>query len=175
MLKQQFPEVPVLALTATATRRVCQDLLEILHISACETFHTPVNRPNLYYSVRDKPANASEAAADVVDWIREHYDESESGIIYCQTRKDCEALAGELAERGMLASYYHADMDPATRKNVHLRWSKGAAPQQSCVILRRPLSGCVVLIYKQPAIMQEPVGMSASHIVSGNTPVSSVV
>lgn len=52
VLKQQFPDVPILALTATATRRVCQDLLEILRISACETFHTSVNRPNLYYSVR---------------------------------------------------------------------------------------------------------------------------
>ena len=52
MLKQQFPDVPILALTATATRRVCLDLLEILRISACETFHTSVDRPNLYYSVR---------------------------------------------------------------------------------------------------------------------------
>ena len=52
VLKQQFPDVPILALTATATRRVCQDLTEILRISACETFHTSVDRPNLYYSVR---------------------------------------------------------------------------------------------------------------------------
>ncbi len=52
VLKQQFPDVPILALTATATRRVCQDLMEILRISACETFHTSVDRPNLYYSVR---------------------------------------------------------------------------------------------------------------------------
>ena len=52
VLKQQFPDVPILALTATATRRVCQDLKEILRISACETFHTSIDRPNLYYSVR---------------------------------------------------------------------------------------------------------------------------
>lgn len=126
VLKQQFPDVPILALTATATRRVCQDLLEILRISACETFHTSVNRSNLYYSVRNKPANAAEATSDVVAWIRQQYKDTDSGIIYCQTRKDCEALAGELAEQGMLAAYYHADMDPATREGVHLQWSKGA-------------------------------------------------
>ena len=53
---------------------------------------------------------------------------TDSGIIYCQTRKDCETVAGELAEGGMLAAYYHADMDPATREGVHLQWSQGMAP-----------------------------------------------
>lgn len=51
VLKQQFPDVPVLALTATATDRVCQDLKEILRISACELFRSSVDRPNLFYSV----------------------------------------------------------------------------------------------------------------------------
>ena len=53
---------------------------------------------------------------------------TDSGIIYCQTRKDCETVAGELAEGGMLAAYYHADMEPATREGVHLQWSQGMAP-----------------------------------------------
>ena len=87
------------------------------------------------YLLREKPANAAEATADIVDWIRQRYAATDSGIIYCKTRKDCETLAGELAERGMLAAYYHADMDPATREGVHLQWSKGVAPTCETPIL----------------------------------------
>ena len=61
-------------------------------------------------------------------WIRQRYKGTDSGIIYCQTRKDCEALAAELAQSGMLAAHYHADMDPATREGVHIQWSKGEGP-----------------------------------------------
>ena len=82
----------------------------------------------LLYLLREKPANASEATADIVDWMQQRYAATDSGIIYCQTRKDCETLASELAEHGMLAAYYHAEMDPATREGVHLQWSKGVAP-----------------------------------------------
>jgi len=46
VLKQQFFDVPTLALTATATRRICQDLMEILRIRACKTFHTSVDHPH---------------------------------------------------------------------------------------------------------------------------------
>ena len=76
---------------------------------------------------RDKPANAAEATADLADWIRQRYKATDSGIVYCQTRKDCETLAAELTECGMLAAYYHADMNPAMREGVHLQWSKGEA------------------------------------------------
>ncbi len=52
VLKQQFPEVPILALTATATDMVCQSIKDILRISACEFFRSSVDRPNLYWTVR---------------------------------------------------------------------------------------------------------------------------
>ena len=51
VLKQQFPSVPIIALTATATERVCADLQDILRIQGCETFRSSVNRPNLFYEV----------------------------------------------------------------------------------------------------------------------------
>lgn len=58
VLKQQFPEVPILALTATATERVCRDVQEILRIEGCETFRSSMNRANLFYEVRGLPALA---------------------------------------------------------------------------------------------------------------------
>lgn len=51
VLKQQFPDVPIMALTATATKRVCDDLKTMLRIEACESFSASVNRPNLLYEV----------------------------------------------------------------------------------------------------------------------------
>lgn len=52
VLRQLFPEVPIIVLTATATERVRADLCSILRVSGCETFHSSVDRPNLFYEVR---------------------------------------------------------------------------------------------------------------------------
>ena len=62
MLRQQFPDVPILALTATATQRVSEDLQKILRISGCETFSASINRPNLHYQV-SRPALDHDPAA----------------------------------------------------------------------------------------------------------------
>ncbi|KAG2445794.1 hypothetical protein HXX76_000398 [Chlamydomonas incerta] len=125
LLKQQFPQVPILALTATATHQVCEDLKAILRIQGCEFFRASVNRPNLFYEVRPKPAAAADVTTAIVAWIREHYPRGESGIVYCLTRKDCEALAAELAAAGLSARHYHADMDPGPREAAHAAWSAG--------------------------------------------------
>ncbi|GLI58828.1 hypothetical protein VaNZ11_000592 [Volvox africanus] len=125
VLKQQFSQVPILALTATATHQVCEDLKTILRISGCEFFRASVNRPNLLYEVLPKPAGASDAIAAIVAWIRKHYPRGESGIVYCLTRKDCETVASELAGGGVSARHYHADMDPGPREAAHAAWSSG--------------------------------------------------
>ncbi|KAG2491389.1 hypothetical protein HYH03_010180 [Edaphochlamys debaryana] len=125
ILKQQFPHVPVMALTATATHQVCEDLKAILRIQGCELFRASVNRPNLFYEVRTKPGSPAEASAAIVAWIREHYPRGDSGIVYCLTRKDCEAVAAELAAGGVSARHYHADMEPGPREAAHTGWSQG--------------------------------------------------
>ncbi|XP_010478886.1 PREDICTED: mediator of RNA polymerase II transcription subunit 34 isoform X2 [Camelina sativa] len=124
ILKTQFPKVPMVALTATATQKIQNDLIEMLHIPKCVKFVSSVNRPNLFYSVREKSAVGKVVVDEIADFIRESYSNNESGIVYCFSRKECEQIASDLRERGISADYYHADMDVNMREKVHMRWSK---------------------------------------------------
>lgn len=125
ILKTQFPTVPVIALTATATRKVQLDLMEMLHVQKCVKFVSSVNRPNLFYMVREKSSVGKVVVDEIAEFIRGSYPNKESGIVYCFSRKECEQVAKELREKGIKADYYHADMEVRDRENVHLRWSNG--------------------------------------------------
>ncbi|XP_040367131.1 ATP-dependent DNA helicase Q-like 2 isoform X2 [Rosa chinensis] len=124
ILKTQCPNVPVIALTATATQKVQSDLMEMLHIPRCVKFVSTVNRPNLFYMVREKSSIGKVVVDEIAEFIRDSYSDNESGIVYCFSRKECEQVAKELRERGISAHHYHADMDVNARENVHMRWSK---------------------------------------------------
>ncbi|XP_022158047.1 mediator of RNA polymerase II transcription subunit 34 isoform X2 [Momordica charantia] len=123
ILKTQFPNAPVIALTATATQRVQNDLVEMLRIPKYVKFVSTVNRPNLFYMVREKSSVSKVVMDKIAEFIQESYPNNESGIIYCFSRKECEQVAKELCARGIAADYYHADMDSVAREKVHMRWS----------------------------------------------------
>ncbi|XP_052725587.1 ATP-dependent DNA helicase Q-like 2 isoform X4 [Vigna angularis] len=123
ILKTQFPNVPMVALTATATQRVQNDLTEMLHIPRCVKFVSTVNRPNLFYMVKEKSSVGKVVIDEIAQFIQESYPNNESGIVYCFSRKECEQVAKELRERRISADYYHADMDVNAREKVHMRWS----------------------------------------------------
>lgn len=111
-LRKAFPSVPVIALTATATQRVRDDILRELSMPTAQTFLSSFNRPNLHYSVRQK----FKAFDGLVDLLRTHTDESV--IIYCFSRKDTEELARDLRDAGFLAQAYHAGLEKEQRKRV---------------------------------------------------------
>ncbi|OEL16729.1 Mediator of RNA polymerase II transcription subunit 34, partial [Dichanthelium oligosanthes] len=135
ILKIQFPSVPMIALTATATSKVQTDLIEMLHVPRCVKFVSTVNRPNLFYKVYEKSPVGKVVIDEIANFISESYPNNESGIIYCFSRKECEQVAKELCDRGISAEHYHADMDIVAREKIHMRyvqnfpyslfWSKG--------------------------------------------------
>ena len=108
-LRDLLPGVPVMALTATATGRVRDDIIKHLRLTGPQTFVASFNRPNLSYRVipKDQPAK------QIINFVRQR--ESESGIIYCASRATTERVAEALAGRGFLAKPYHAGLDAAER------------------------------------------------------------
>lgn len=107
--------VPVIALTATATPKVQQDILKTLEIQNAEIFISSFNRPNLYYEIRQKPKDEKILNKEIIRFINEH--PSQSGIIYCLSRKKVEELTETLVLNGIKALPYHAGLDTAVRAN----------------------------------------------------------
>lgn len=108
-LRALLPNVPVMALTATATERVRDDIVRHLQLREPEVFVASFNRPNLTYRVlpKDQPLK------QIIDFVRKR--EDESGIIYCATRATTERVAEALAGRGFSARAYHAGLDAEER------------------------------------------------------------
>lgn len=104
--------VPVIALTATATPKVQQDILKNLNILDATIYKSSFDRPNLYYEVRPK---TKDVIKDVIKYIKSHA--GKSGIVYCLSRKKVEELAETLQVNGIKALPYHAGLDPVTRRN----------------------------------------------------------
>ena len=108
-LRTDFPTVPVIALTATATDRVRQDISDQLELRAAEIFSSGLNRTNLSYVVQPK-RNSFDA---LLTLLKDH--QSESVIIYRFSRRDTEAMAEDLTSRGFKALPYHAGLDRSLR------------------------------------------------------------
>ncbi|MDD2191351.1 MAG: DNA helicase RecQ [Bacteroidales bacterium] len=105
--------VPIIALTATATPKVQQDIMKNLEINDANVFISSFNRPNLYYEIRPKPRKDVDMNREIIRFIKEN--DGKSGIIYCLSRKKVEELAETLILNGIKALPYHAGLDAATR------------------------------------------------------------
>ena len=106
-------KAPVIALTATATHKVRDDIKKNLAITGAKEYCSSFNRPNLYYEVRPKTKNVDH---DIVRFIKGQ--EGKSGIIYCLSRKKVEELAEVLKANDISAAAYHAGMDSAVRSQT---------------------------------------------------------
>lgn len=105
----EIKRVPVIALTATATEKVQEDILKNLDIPKATTFKASFNRPNLYYEVRPK----RDVSREITRFVKQHA--GRSGIIYCLSRKKVEEMAQTLVVNGIKALPYHAGLDAGQR------------------------------------------------------------
>jgi len=110
ILREMFPAVPVMALTATATPKVREDIICQLSLHNAQVFTSSFNRPNLAYAVLPKRNSYDQ----LLTLLREHRDES--AIMYCFSRKDTEHLAADLRQEGFKALPYHAGLENEERR-----------------------------------------------------------
>ena len=118
VLRQNFPKIPIIALTATATEEVREDIVRQLSLEDPKMFISSFNRPNLSYEVLPK----KDSFASIVDLVREH--KNSSVIIYCFSRNDTEAMVGKLVKHGLKAVAYHAGLNAKTRKENQEKFIK---------------------------------------------------
>jgi ATP-dependent DNA helicase RecQ len=117
ILKEQFPETPLVALTATADEPTRRDIATRLHLDAAPLFIAGYDRPNLFYRVVEK----RNPRDDLLRFLDEEH-QGDAGIVYCQTRRAVEETAAWLSARGREALPYHAGLPAETRAHHQERF-----------------------------------------------------
>ncbi len=118
ILREMLPQVPIIALTATAIPDVQSDIIQALKLSAPRIYKAGFNRTNLFYCVRPK----EDAYEQILFYLSKH--RKDSGIIYCQSRNSAENLAKKLQEDGFRSLPYHAGLPKETRTKNHEKFIK---------------------------------------------------
>ncbi len=118
VFKQAFPNIPVLALTASADVTTRNDIVDKLAIRGCQQFISSFNRPNISYFIRPK----DNPIFHITNYIIKNRESS--GIIYTLSRNSTEEIAGKLLKAGIKAAHYHAGLDPVKRAKVQEAFQK---------------------------------------------------
>lgn len=119
VLRKRFPQVPTMALTATATPRVRMDILKQLNLTKPKWFLSSFNRSNLKFSVL--PKKGSSTLEEILTFIRNR-PIHDSGIIYCLSRKECDSVALAISQKGVKACSYHAGLTDSVRESRQKDW-----------------------------------------------------
>jgi bloom syndrome protein len=121
LLRSDYPRVPIMAMTATATKRVRHDVINVLGIHGAVTLEQSFNRSNLHYEVRKKGPGFLKEMADFIK--KEH--SGDCGIIYCFSKRQCEEVADKLTNLYSIpAKHYHAGLAKSDRKTFQIQWQK---------------------------------------------------
>lgn len=120
LFKQKYPDIPIMALTATANEKVRMDIIHNLNMKDAILLKQSFNRTNLFYEVRWK-------GPSYMDWIKNFISvkhKNQCGVIYCHSKQSCEQTADKLLLWGVKAAFYHAGMNPDDRSNIQQLWQK---------------------------------------------------
>lgn len=117
-IRKIFPNVPIIALTATAIPKVRQDIVSLLQLQNPQTFQTSFNRENLHYVLR----NDVDKWEEMTSWLKKY--QGESVVIYCLSRKSTEQVASDLQQVGFSAVAYHAGLDKDKRTSIQDQFLK---------------------------------------------------
>ncbi|KAL5639926.1 hypothetical protein ACGC1H_006480 [Rhizoctonia solani] len=121
-LRQSYPGIPIMALTATANSSVQRDIVIKLGLTDCVELTQSFNRPNLHYEVLKKGRTV---VTDIARYLCSHHPE-QTGVIYCLSRDKCEKVAKELRDKyAISARHYHARMAPKAKSETLGAWISG--------------------------------------------------
>ena len=126
LLHEMFPNVPRMALTATADALTRQDMVERLSLEGAAQFVSSFDRPNIRYTIVEK----TDATRQLLRFIQTEH-ANEAGIVYCQSRKRVEEIADMLASAGVTAMAYHAGLDSRVRQQRQDRFLR----EDACVMV----------------------------------------
>ncbi|KIM58722.1 hypothetical protein SCLCIDRAFT_1061956 [Scleroderma citrinum Foug A] len=125
ILRKQWPDIPIMALTGSANKSAIEDIKESLALRDPVCLKQSFNRSNLYYKVKKKPSQKKELLKEMAGFIQSHH-KDDTGIIYCLSREDCEDVARRLREEfDLSARHFHAGMDRDTKRINQEDWSNG--------------------------------------------------
>lgn len=116
ILHQRFPDIPRIALTATADSRTRQEIIQQLDLHNAKTYINSFDRPNIHYQISDQSSKT-----DLLKFIKNSH-QNNAGIIYCLSRKKVEETAAWLVEQGFNALPYHAGLSPQVRESNQKRF-----------------------------------------------------
>ena len=119
LLREKFSQVPMIALTATATPRVRQDILHQLRMKNTKWFMQSFNRPNLKYQLISKKPKS--LTIEIINLINSKFS-GQSGIVYCLSRRECDTVSQDLRKAGIHAQSYHAGLTDNQRIDIQKRW-----------------------------------------------------
>lgn len=116
--KREYADVPMIALTATASEQVRMDIIHNLELKEPVFLKQSFNRTNLYYEVLKK---TKQAIFEICDAIKTRF-KNQTGIIYCHSKNSCEQTAAQMQRNGIKCAFYHAGMEPDDRLTVQKAW-----------------------------------------------------
>ncbi|KDR81394.1 hypothetical protein GALMADRAFT_60334 [Galerina marginata CBS 339.88] len=120
-LRDKYPSVPIMALTATANKRTVADIITQLKLKDHAFFTQSFNRTNLKYTVQRKKSNGIN---DIISFIESRH-HGEGGVIYCNSRQTCETVAQNLRDKGLSAAHFHAGMLTQEKDQTVRDWQSG--------------------------------------------------